>query len=158
MPLSHSARRSRTYRMCTCRPRTDVRAWLVAGALLCAAACSSGNSAAVRGLMKNPIAPASDAIFNAVAYTNGQLVAAPHDDAEWTTLRGHAESLKESAGRLTTLAPGDRTEWLKQAAALRTSAVEVERAVERRDLEQFLAAGGNVYATCTNCHAAYIAD
>jgi len=135
-----------------------VRAWLLGAAVVLLAACSSGTSGAVRELMKTPIAPASDAIFNAVAYTNGRLVTAPHDDAEWSTLRVQAESLQASADRLTMLAPRDNAEWLKQSAALKTSALAVERAVEHRDLEQFLAAGGSVYTTCTECHAAYIED
>ena len=135
-----------------------MRAWLVAAGLVFSASCSSGNSAAVRELMKSPIAPASDAIFNAVAYTNGHLVAAPHDDIEWAKLRAHAQSLMQSADRLTMMAPSNKVEWLKQSTALKTSALDVEHAVERRDLDQILTAGGNVYTTCTNCHAAYIED
>ena len=136
-----------------------MRIWLLCAAIAGLAACSGGNAAAVRELMKSPIAPSSDAIFNAVAYTNGRLVAAPQDDAAWSRLRGHAQSLNHSADRLTALAPSTNSaEWLKQSAALRTSASDVERAVEHRDLDQILAAGGSVYATCTNCHAAYIED
>ena len=136
-----------------------MRLCLLCAAIVGLAACSGGNAGAVRELMKSPIAPASDAIFNAVAYTNGRLVAAPKDDAAWTRLRAQAQSLNESADRLTTLAPaGNRAEWLKQSAALKTSASDVERAVEHRDLDQILAAGGSVYSTCTNCHAAYIED
>ena len=122
------------------------------------AACFPSYNGVVRELMKSPIAPASDAIFNAVAYTNGQLVAAPSNEAAWTRLREQAQSLSASADRLTTLAPEDGTEWLKQSAALKTSALQIERAVDQRDLEGFLTAGGNVYAACTNCHAAYIED
>jgi cytochrome c556 len=136
-----------------------VRVCLLCAAIVGLAACSGGNSGAVRELMKSPITPASDAIFNAVAYTNGRLVAAPQDDAAWSRLREQAQSLNQSADRLITLAPArDKTEWVKQSAALKASASDVERAVEHRDLDQILAAGGNVYSTCTNCHAAYIAD
>lgn len=136
-----------------------MRLSLLCAAIVGLAACSGGNSGAVRELMKSPIAPASDAIFNAVAYTNGRLVAAPQDDAAWSRLREQAQSLNQSADRLTTLAPAaNNAEWLKQSAALKTSALDVEHAVERRDLDQILSAGGDVYATCTRCHAAYIED
>lgn len=136
-----------------------MRPFLLCAAIAGLAACSGGNTGAVRELMKSPIAPASDAIFNAVAYTNGRLVAAPQDDAAWSRLREQAQSLNASADRLTTLAPSaNKIEWLKQSAALKTSASDVERAVEQRDLDQILAAGGSVYSTCTNCHAVYIED
>ncbi len=69
------------------------------------AACSSSGSPAVRAVMRTPIAPASDALFNAVVYTNGQLASAPQTDAQWTRLRDHARSLADAGGTLRGLAP-----------------------------------------------------
>lgn len=130
---------------------------LLAAALL-PGACSGSGTSAVRELMRTPIAPASDAIFNAVAYTNGRLVAAPQDDAAWAKLQAHGVSLAQAADALVGLAPEDGAAWFRESAALKDAALEVERGAQRKDVERILAAGGSVYATCTGCHAVYVKD
>jgi hypothetical protein len=139
--------------------RTMCVRFLVFAALVVHIGCTSPGSAPVRALMKEPIAPASDAIFNAVAYTNGRLVAAPQSDADWSRLRLHAESLARAADALSPLAPDDAgPEWRKQSAALNAAAQDVMRGIEQKDLEQILSAGSSLYATCTGCHAVYVKE
>lgn len=118
--------------------------------------CSS-SSPEVRALMRDPVAPASDALFNAVIYTNGQLAASPQSDEQWRRLRTHAESLQSAGGRMMALAPPDRQEdWQRQAMALIQAAAEARTAIDNRSLEGVLYAGGKIYTTCTSCHEAYM--
>ena len=126
-------------------------------AALVAAACSSGYPAEVRELMQAPVAPASDAIFNAVVYTNGQLASAPQTDDQWNRLRGHAEALQKSGATLMTLAPRDNPDgWERQSVALVESAGAALAAIETKSLDGVLDAGGRIYGTCTACHGAYM--
>ena len=106
--------------------------------------------------MQFPIAPASDAIFNAVVYTNGELAAAPRTAGEWARLRAQADALRTAAQRLADLAPADNPgEWRRQADALARASADAARAVDEESLAGVLDAGGNIYSTCTTCHAAY---
>lgn len=132
------------------------RAWLVAGLALATAGCSSSDPE-VRAIMQSPIAPASDAIFNAVVYTNGALASAPQTDEQWARLRAHAQSLQEAGGRLLTLAPAENGEqWERQAVALVSSSGEALKAIEAKSVDGVLDAGGKIYFTCTSCHGAYM--
>ncbi|MGE3402434.1 MAG: hypothetical protein AB7K63_07585 [Vicinamibacterales bacterium] len=106
--------------------------------------------------MQVPVAPASDALFNAVVYTNGELASAPQTDAQWTRLRAQAEALMTAGNSLAALAPGENpAEWRRQSAALAESAAEAGRAIEGKSLDGLLEAGSRIYETCTGCHAAY---
>lgn len=118
--------------------------------------CNSSNPE-VRAVMQAPIAPASDALFNAVIYTNGQLATAPRTDGEWARLRTHAQSLQEAGGRLLTLAPDENGEqWERQSVALVAASGEALKAIEAKSLDGVLDAGGKIYFTCTSCHGAYM--
>lgn len=133
------------------------RGWWVVGLALATLNCSSSDPE-VRALMRDPVAPASDAIFNAVIYTNGQLAASPQTDEQWGRLRTHAESLQSAGGRLMAFAPPDRqAEWQRQSMALIQASADARSAIDNRSLEGVLDAGGKIYATCTGCHAAYMA-
>jgi len=124
-----------------------------------ASACSSSNARAVRDLMQSPVTPASDAIFNAVIYTNGQLVASPQTDGQWDRLRAQAQSLRASAERMKTLAPApDAQPWLKQSDALAAASTETMKAIDARSLQGVIDGGGKIYDTCAACHAAYIKE
>jgi hypothetical protein len=106
--------------------------------------------------MQSPIAPASDALFNAVVYTNGELASAPRTDAQWARLREHAESLITVSESLAAVAPVDNPDdWRRQAAALGAASKDAGRAIDGKDLDGLLEAGSRIYATCTGCHAAY---
>lgn len=107
--------------------------------------------------MQSPIAPASDAIFNAIVYTNGQLVSSPHTTQEWGRLRAHTESLRGAAQRMMPLAPrSNAAVWIRESAALDNASVAAMEAIDKRSVEGVLDAGGKIYATCTTCHEAYV--
>jgi hypothetical protein len=109
--------------------------------------------------MQSPIAPASDAVFNAVIYTNGQLAASPQTDQQWQRLRTQALSLRDAGEHLKALSPNeDQAMWARQADALVTSANQTVAAVDAKNLQGVLDAGSSMYATCAACHAAFIKD
>jgi hypothetical protein len=127
---------------------------LLAGAV---AACGSPETQRTRALMEAPIVPASDAIFGAVIYTNGQLATAPSSDAEWDRLRQHARRMIAAAAELMTLAPqNDPGEWRRQTDALAKASTAALMAMETKSLEGVLDAGSRIYETCTACHATYL--
>lgn len=110
--------------------------------------------------MQTPIVPASDALFGAVIYTNGQLAASPASDEAWNDLHQHARNLITAAATLKPLAPpgSDATQWQQQSDALAAAAAAAARAIEQRSLAGVLDAGSNIYSTCTTCHAAYVIE
>ncbi len=135
-----------------------MRPWalILAGAL---AGCASPQTRQVGSLMESAIVPASDAIFGAVIYANGQLVSAPTTDADWTRLQAHARNLISAADRLRTLAPSDDPgQWTRQSDALNDASTDALDAMNRRHLEGVLDAGSRIYDTCTTCHTAYVKD
>jgi len=133
-----------------------------AGALMVAATsagCSPPGSGQARVLMEQPIASASDAIFNAVIYTNGNLAASPTSDGDWDKLAQQARELQEAAVTLAQLAPRDNPGlWTRQANAMGEASAQVGSAVESRSLNGVLEAGSRLYGTCTSCHAVYAPD
>jgi|CXWL01.1.fsa_nt_gi cytochrome c556 len=121
--------------------------------------CSSPQAKATRALMQSPVVPASDAIFGAVVYANGQRAASPQIDAEWDRLREHARSLTTAATTLKTLAPADDpAQWIRQSDALGAASAAAIDAIAARSLDGVLEAGSRIYDTCTACHAAYAKD
>jgi cytochrome c556 len=107
--------------------------------------------------MQAPIVPASDAVFGAVVYTNGQLARAPSGDAEWDRLGQHATALLDAALRLRTMAPkgSDPSIWVHQSDALAEASQAAVDAVSARSLDGVLDAGSRIYDACTRCHAKY---
>ena len=140
-------------------PGEPASAWLLAG-LLGLIACGGGSPReSVKPLMEADVAPASDAIFNAVVFVNGRMETAPATDAQWRVVGNHARALGDAGRTLAAGPPGaDNTVWLAQAAALSTSAREALQAAEARDVNALLAAGSRIYDTCTACHARYIIE
>jgi hypothetical protein len=113
--------------------------------------------ATVDEVMDAIVIPSSQAIFDAVVYSNGELRAAPKTDEDWSSLRIHALAVAEAANLLM-LPPRarDNGDWMKMSAALNESAVTVAKAAEAKDLDGLLKTGGEMYDACTQCHAKYI--
>jgi hypothetical protein len=113
--------------------------------------------ATVDELMDAIVIPSSQAIFDAVVYSNGELVKAPQSDDDWFRLRIHALAVAE-AGNLLMLPPRakDGGDWMKMALALNDRAIVVAKAADAKDLDALLKAGGQMYNTCTACHEKYV--
>ena len=129
-------------------------------ALALAPSCTpSPRQASVRELMQAPIAPASDALFNAVIFRNGGLVSAPNTQAEWNTLRQHTQLLAQAGTALIRLAPEENQEvWTRTSAALADAARQSTAAVDGQNIDAVLDSGGKVFAACTACHAAFVKE
>src|SRR5262245_44016781 len=108
--------------------RTPCRAGRGAAVLLCALsvaaveACSSGASegarptrsvATVDEVMDGIVIPGSTTIFDAVVYSNGELVQTPKTDDDWQHVRLRALAVAE-AGNLLMMPPRarDAGEWM----------------------------------------------
>jgi len=114
--------------------------------------------ATVDQLMDAIVVPNSQAIWDAVVFTNGELVQGPKTDDDWYKLQMNAYAVAE-AGNLLMMAPRakDDGDWMKFSAALTEKSVATVRAAEAKDVQRLLTAGGEVYTVCTDCHRKYIA-
>ena len=103
------------------------------------------------------IIPNAQAIWDAVVYIDGKLVTAPKTDDDWYNLQMNAYAVAE-AGNLLKIGQRnkDNGDWVKFSTALTDSSMEAVRAAEKKDLQALLAAGGNVYNVCTDCHRQYV--
>src|SRR5688572_2464120 len=108
-------------------------------------------------VMDSIIIPNAQAIWDAVVYTNGELVASPKTDDDWYNLQMNAYAVAE-AGNLLKIAPRakDEADWEKFATELTEKSVAAVRAAEAKDLQQMLTAGGEIYNVCTDCHRQYV--
>jgi hypothetical protein len=113
--------------------------------------------ATVDEVMDAIVIPSSQAIFDAVVYSNGELTAAPETDEDWFNLRIHALGVAEAANLLM-IPPRarDNADWMTMALALNDTAMTVARATEAKDLDLLLKTGGEMYNACTQCHEKYI--
>lgn len=127
-----------------------------------AACAGSPWGPATKGLMQSPIAPSSDALFNAVVYTNGQPVSQPVTDAQWSALVTHGHNLVTAAAQVADAAPGraedGRADWTRWSTDMRAASEAATRAAEARDTAGLLDAGGRLYATCAGCHKRFIPE
>ncbi|HEY6360514.1 MAG TPA: hypothetical protein VIX63_05390 [Vicinamibacterales bacterium] len=112
--------------------------------------------ATVDEVMDGIVIPSAQAIFDAVVYSNGELLQAPKTDDDWFNLRIHALAIAE-AGNLLMMPPRarDAGDWVKMSLALNDRAMTAARAAEKRDLDALLKAGGDMYDVCTACHEKY---
>jgi hypothetical protein len=113
--------------------------------------------ATVDEVMDAIIIPSSQALFDAVVYSNGELIQAPKTDEDWYTLRLHALAAAEG-GNLLLLPPRarDSNDWVKYSRALTDASVTAAEAAEAKDIEGLLTSGSEIYGACTACHAKYL--
>jgi hypothetical protein len=113
--------------------------------------------ATVRQVMEGIVIPYSQAIFDAVAYTNGELVKAPASDDDWFRLQTRAVAVAE-AGNLLMMAPRarDNETWMALSRDMNDKAADVAQAAASKNADRLLDAGGALYETCTACHNKYV--
>lgn len=113
--------------------------------------------ASVDQVMDGIVIPASQAVFDAVVYSNGELVQSPTSDDDWNTLRIQALALAE-AGNLLMMPPRakDNDDWITLSQALTEGAAVAANAAESKNVDQLLNAGGEIYRACTSCHEKYL--
>jgi hypothetical protein len=116
--------------------------------------------ATIKQLMAGIVAPAANAVFNAVSTTvsdKGVEEVAPHSDAEWAAVGNSAAALAE-AGNLMMLEGRaiDRADWLKMTQAMIDAGRQTLKAVEAKSAEGVLAAGEPLNESCDTCHQRYM--
>jgi hypothetical protein len=115
--------------------------------------------ASVRQICAGIVWPAATVVYNAVGTIidiDGITEIAPQNDEEWAVVANSAAALAES-GNLFLL--GDRAvddgDWVTISRALIEAGTTALHAAEAQDIEGILAIGGEINATCDNCHAQY---
>lgn len=105
------------------------------------------------------VIPSSQAIFDAVVYEDGKLVAAPKNDEDWHVVRMHALASAEAAN-LILMAPRakDGGEWVKRSQEFRRASLAAADAAREKSIDRLLTAGGELYNTCTSCHRQYLME
>lgn len=131
-------------------------------------------------IMDTVVDPAADAIWDAVGSTvtrEGTAMRQPVNDAEWDVLRVHAKALINASSKLSLdglsvavvplAAPApdvlssseiekeitaDPTSFRRRALALREAAIFAVEAIDARDSERLVDAGGRLDEACENCH------
>jgi cytochrome c556 len=89
--------------------------------------------------------------------TSSQL---PTDDKTWTLAENEAATLVEAGNlllmpeRIQRLKPDDK-DWEKFARGLITTASALKAATEKRNADDILRTGGDLYDACTACHVKY---
>ena len=103
----------------------------------------------VTDVMDAMVVPASDALFGV-----GRV--APDSERAWLALRDQAVILAE-AGRALTVAGRSRGEdWDGWSIAMSRAAGASADAIDARDVDGVLFAGGDIIESCTGCHRVYL--
>ena len=133
-------------------PLRTVQAALVAVAV--ASALGAGSEDAdlpfgVTDVMDAMVVPASDALF-------GVGRAEPDSERAWVALRNQAVILAE-AGRALTVAGRSRgADWDGWSIAMSRAAGAAADAIDARDVDGVLFAGGDIVESCAGCHRVYL--
>jgi hypothetical protein len=135
---------------------------MAAAVIACGRGADEGRSAVTAfattaEIMDGIVIPFSQAIFDAVAYENAQLTRAPRNDDEWHRLYVQALAVAE-AGNLLMIdgRAKDQREWIALAHEMSLKAAAVAKGASLKNVDRVLEAGGELYETCTACHAKYV--
>jgi hypothetical protein len=139
----------------------------------------------IQELMTTRIDPAADALWASVSTiitAAGVQETQPRTEAEWRTVRRYAVTLIEGANLLAvsrrvavpggttedSATPGierseniqkaieiDRRSFVRAAVQLRDAGIVALRAIDRRDQQRLIEAGGDLDAACEACHLKY---
>lgn len=139
-------------------------------------------TATIKELMDSTIDPSADALWDSVAVVNslsGEQERKPRTPEEWLAVRRHAITLIEAtnllvidgrhaapagtlpgAGELTPQQidqriASDRAAFVQFAHGLHATAIKALDAIDKKDSEGLLQAGGDIDAACEACHVTY---
>jgi len=114
----------------------------------------------LKQLMNWVVDPSSRVVFAAVGTIvteHGEEQVAPKTDEEWNTIRNSAATVLESGNLLMLQGRArDQKEWLARAKAMSDAAAQTLQAIDVKDPEALFTASGDLYQTCSDCHAQYI--
>jgi len=115
--------------------------------------------ASIKQIMNAIVAPGADVIYKAVGATStasGVEDFAPRNDKEWAAVGDSAAALVES-GNLLLMGSRvlDKGDWVKMTRQMITAAKAALDAVNAKNPDGILAAGGDLNESCDACHAKY---
>jgi hypothetical protein len=116
--------------------------------------------ASVKDIMESLIGHMATDIFASVGTIideKGMREIVPENDEAWIEVRYAAMGLAETGNLLMLEGRAkDKEDWILFSQQLRERSVEAAKAVDARDADQLLDAGGRIYEVCENCHRKYI--
>lgn len=122
-------------------------------ALACTLGVAGGQDAeprfGVQDVMDAMVVPASDALF-------GIGRAEPDSDRAWIALRYQAVILAEAGRALTASGRTSGDDWDAWSIAMSQAAEAAADAIDTRDVDGVLFAGGDIIESCTGCHRVYL--
>ena len=136
--------------------------WTICAAgVVAIAGCSTGPTfrpvASIEQIMQASVEPASNAIFDAAAWVNGEQVGGPRTDDDWRLVEANARMLAET-GNLLLMGSRlkDETGWVVRTQAMMDAANDAAAAAAAKDTQRIFDAGTKIYLACTGCHLQYI--
>ena len=103
----------------------------------------------VTDVMDAMVVPASDALF-------GVGRAEPDSEQAWIALRHQAVILGEAGRGLAEPGRSRGEDWDAWSVAMSDAAESAARAIDARDVDAVLFAGGDIIESCTGCHRVYL--
>ena len=103
----------------------------------------------VTDVMDAMVVPASDALF-------GVGRAEPESEQAWIALRHQAVILGEAGYALTAPGRSRGADWDAWSIAMSEAAEGAAAAIDARDVDGVLFAGGDIIESCTGCHRVYL--
>ncbi len=103
----------------------------------------------VKDVMDAMVVPGSDALF-------GVGRAEPDSEQAWIALRHQAVILAEAGRALTAPGRSRSDEWDAWSVAMSQAAESAADAIDARDVDGVLFAGGDIIESCTGCHRVYL--
>jgi len=97
------------------------------------------------------------AAVGSIVTEHGEEQLAPKTDEEWNSIRNSAATVLESGNLLMLQGRAkDQKEWIARAKAMSDAAAATLQAIDVKDPEALFTASGDLYQTCSDCHAQYI--
>jgi hypothetical protein len=113
----------------------------------------------VKQLMAAVLEPAAEIYWDAVGTVEDEKGAreiAPETQEQWDAVRNSAYVIAESGNLLMMGARvKDASDWMTMSRDLIDAGKRALQAAEARDRDAVFAAGGDLYESCTRCHAKY---
>jgi len=140
-------------------------AFIIAGARTTEAAAATAPTietspaATVKQIMIGITNPSAFVVYEAVgtkSSAKGIEEIAPQNDEEWAKVGSAAAAVVESGNLMLT---GNRAidtgDWVKMTREMMAQGQKAMKAADAKDKDGIVAAGGDLNATCDNCHARY---
>ena len=124
-----------------------------------ATAVETAPVASIKQIMIGITNPAAMVVYEAVGTKStaaGIEEIAPKTDEEWAKVGSAAAAVVES-GNLMLMGSRaiDKGDWVKMTHAMMDQGKAAMKAVEAKDKDKIVEAGGELNTTCDNCHARY---